>query len=202
MAKSATSDIIKLTNVRLSYPKLAKPEQFRKGEGRPRYSATFLLDPSDAEHAKQIAEIKAATAKIMKEAYGEVLKGLALCWGDGNKQTNEKGEIKDGYKDMFYVRTSCDENRKPLVINRSRVVVTEGDAQYPYAGCYVNTNITLWAQNNEYGKKINGNLRIVQFVRDGEPFGAGPINIEDEFEAMENNAAADEFGDGEVDPFA
>mgnify|MGYP001230954780 CR=1 FL=1 len=38
---------------------------------------------------------------------------------------------------------------------------------------YVNANIELWAQNNAYGKRINATLLVVQFSKDGEPFGEG-----------------------------
>ena len=68
--------------------------------------------------------------------------------------------------------------------------VQEGDQQAPYSGCYVYGSITLWLQNNSYGKKINANLRAVQFERDGEAFGMKPVNAEDEFEPLEGETAA------------
>jgi hypothetical protein len=53
MAKAPTSDIIKLKNVRLSFARLWKPKAFQEGQD-PRFEATFLLDPSNAEHAATI----------------------------------------------------------------------------------------------------------------------------------------------------
>jgi hypothetical protein len=49
----------------------------------------------------------------------------------------------------------------------------------------VNTNVTLWTQDNKFGKAIRANLRIVQFVKDGKAFsGSAPANADDEFEAL------------------
>jgi len=36
----------------------------------------------------------------------------------------------------------------------------------------------LWAQNNQYGKRINAQLDGVQFVRDGDPFGDGAVGVD------------------------
>ena len=46
--------------------------------------------------------------------------------------------------------------------------------------------MTLWAQNNGYGKRINAQLDGVQFVRDGEAFGEGGISA-DAFDSFENS---------------
>jgi len=58
----------------------------------------------------------------------------------------------------------------------------------PYAGCYVNANIELYAYSHpKGGKGVSASLRAVQFLKDGESFGAGPVNAEDEFEAVEES---------------
>jgi hypothetical protein len=69
-----------------------------------------------------------------------------------------------------------------LVINRDKSPIAEGD-NVVYAGCYVNGIVSLWAQNNQYGKRINAQLDGVQFVRDGEPFGDGAVSV-DAFDAF------------------
>jgi hypothetical protein len=62
-----------------------------------------------------------------------------------------------------------------------------------YSGCYVNMTVTLWTQDNEYGKRVNANLRAVQFVKDGEAFGVAPVDAEEEFDEVE--IEDDEGGD-------
>jgi hypothetical protein len=72
--------------------------------------------------------------------------------------------------------------RRPLVITRDKTPIVESD-NIVYAGCYVNAIVSLWAQNNQYGKRINAQLDAVQFVRDGEPFGDGGVSP-NEFDAF------------------
>ena len=181
---SKTSEVIKLENVRLSYPKLFTPQSFEEGQPK-RFEAAFILDPSNPDHAAKIKEIKIAARNLMVEAFGENFKPRDLrgvCFGDGNK----KDKVPDGYKDMFYLGSA--NTTRPAIATRRGETVVEGDPQAPYGGGYVNATITLWAQNNRYGKRINGNLRGVQFVKDGEAFGQAPASAESEFDALEDNS--------------
>ena len=196
---SKTSEVIKLANVRLSYAKLFTARSFEEGQD-PRFEASFLLDPSNPAHAEKINEIKRAAKSLMIEAYGadfspRDLRGV--CFGSGDK----KAKVPEGYKGMFYVTTA--NKTRPRIVNRAGDPVAEGDAQTPYSGSYVHGTLTLWAQNNRYGKRINGNLRGVQFVSDGEAFGMAPVG-DDEFEALEDNSpvesnAPDSWNDTEFD---
>ena len=56
MAKNVTSEKIPLTNVRLSFPALDKPKAFKEGI-EPKFEASFLLDPTNKDHAAAIAKI-------------------------------------------------------------------------------------------------------------------------------------------------
>ena len=76
--------------------------------------------------------------------------------------------------------------RRPLVINRDKSPITAED-NIIYAGCYTHAIISLWAQNNGFGKRINASLDGVQFARDGEPFGDGGISA-NEFDAFGDEA--------------
>ena len=118
----------------------------------------------------------------------------APCVG-GNTKVDGQGEVKEGYADMWVIGAS--EFVRPAVANRSGGPVVEGEPQAPYGGSYVNATITLWTQNNKWGKRVNANLRGVQFVKDGDAFGRAPISAEDEFEALEDNTPVDS-ADGPV----
>ena len=66
--------------------------------------------------------------------------------------------------------------------NKDKTPLTEDD-NVIYGGCYVNAIIELWAQDNNYGKRINANLLGVQFHKDGEPFGGGGVSVKaDDFD--------------------
>lgn len=196
MAKrpSVTSEIIKLKKVRLSFAKLFTPESFREGQAK-RYEATYLLDPSDAEHRKSIKEIRSEAKRILIEYYGDESKiptkgknANILCFG----LADEDGEVYDGYEGMFYIKSATPAAKPPRIIDRDKSPLTEEDGR-PYSGCYVNTNITLWVQNNEFGNRVNCNLRIVQFHSDGEAFGAASASV-DEMDEVEFDDDLDEDG--------
>ena len=189
MAKSPTSAVLHLDHVRLSFPVIFKPRAFSAGQ-EPAFQASFLLDTANAKHATKISELKSQAKKLALEAFGnKIPPDLKVCIGNGDNKEY------DGYKGMIYV--SARNQTRPTVVNRARNPVAEGDTEAPYAGCYVNATITLWAQNNQYGKRINANLRAIQFVEDGEAFGRGPVAADDEFEMLDDapvgNTEADDF---------
>lgn len=175
--KNATSDIVKLKDVRLSFPILWRPRAFEAGK-EPQYQATFLLDPTDSAHAKMIKQIKKAARDVIAQTWGEKPDDLNLCFGLADK--HKKKRKYDGYKGMFYL-ASANVN-KPTLVDRKREDVVESDGVL-YAGCYVNTNITLWTYDHPTGGPgIGCNLRIIQFVRDGEAFGNAPAKADEELD--------------------
>ena len=184
---SITSEKIYLPNVRLSFARLFDARAFKEGQ-KPRYEATFLLDPSNKKHAKKIKEIKKETKRIIAEMWGEKIpKKLPKCVGFAKDLEMDY----EGYEGMFVVKVNKSDGR-PLVVDRDKSPLRAEDGR-PYSGCYVNANITLWTQassndpSNPDGPRVNGNLRSVQFLRDGEAFsGSGPVDADDEFEEMED----------------
>lgn len=177
---ATTSGVIKLTNVRLSFPELFAPKAFQPGQ-KPKYQATFLLDPSSKEGAAQIKKIKQAISDLLNQHYGEgnVPKGIKVCLKDNEKEEKEY----TGYDNMWFVATS--NSNRPTVVNRDLTTLVEED-EVLYPGCIVNASFTMWVQDNQYGKRVNANLRAVQFVKDDERLGgAAPVRAEDEFEVIE-----------------
>jgi len=186
-----TSEKIELKNVRLSFADIYKAKAFEVGQ-KPRYSASFLLDPSDKAHKKLIKLIKSEGDRIAEEEWGftvdqmlersnkknkEVPKLKGTCFGNGD----DLDKVYDGYDDMFFVRTSkLEDDGRPTVVDTDMSPLTAEDNK-PYNGCYVDATLTLWTQNNQYGKRINGNLRAIRFRSDGDAFGRPPIEAEDEF---------------------
>ncbi len=183
-----TSEPIKLKNVRLSFPRLYTPRAFRAGQD-PRYEATFLLDPSDKAHAEIIEQLEFVSKEIVDEHWPKGKpKGLVECFGLAD---DEKPPLEyDGYPGMYFVRTSANTKNPPRMFDRGRNELTkEGDVEprIPYAGCYVTASISLWTMDNEFGKRVNANLRLVQFVKDGEAFGAAQASPEDELDILDDD---------------
>jgi hypothetical protein len=167
---------VELTDVRLSFPRLFKAKSFEDDQD-PRYEASFLLDPTREDHAAQIQQLKKVATEVADEKWGRkkwtenknFFKGK--CFGTEATLT----EVYDGYADMFWVRTSkLAEDGRPLVVDQHGNPLTMADGK-PYAGCYVTGTLTLWCQDNKWGKRINANLRAVKFDRDGDAFSANSI---------------------------
>ena len=103
------------------------------------------------------------------------------------------GDLKatyDGFAGNLYV--SARNPIRPLVLNSDKSPLTEADGK-PYAGCYVNVSLELWAQDNNYGKRVNATLMGVQFYCDGDAFAGGGVASEDDFDDVSNGATADDL---------
>jgi hypothetical protein len=174
---------VAIKNVRLAFPALFQPKTVN-GEGDPAYSATFLLDP--VEHKANIEILWHAIAAVAKEKWGakgeQVLKGLIASGKVCLRSGDEKSEY-DGFEGKMALSTRS--KSRPLVVDRDKSPLVESDGR-PYGGCYVNAQVDIWAQENQFGKRINGQVAGVQFVRDGDSFGGGRPASADDFDAVED----------------
>lgn len=176
---------VKLTKVRLSFPHLFKPKAFEKGK-EPSYSANFILDK--VKDAAQIKTLKDAINAVAKEKWPKGLpKMKGICLKSPEPEPDGSYSV-DGYDDTVMFVTAGSAKRIPIVDRDPSVVLAEEDGK-PYAGCYVNASIRLWAQDNEFGKRINAQLRAVQFHSDGEPFGEKPADPTQEFGTVEDDGS-------------
>jgi Protein of unknown function (DUF2815) len=159
---------ILLRDVRLAFPNLWKATA-PKGGGEVAFSASFLLLPNH----KQIPEIKKAMLSLATEKWGAKGAATYKALESSDKLALHNGDSKseyEGFEGNLYVSTRS--RVRPSVFDGQRQELTEADGK-PYSGCYVNASIELWAQDNSYGKRINAQLRGVQFLRDGDAFAGG-----------------------------
>jgi hypothetical protein len=216
-SKAITSPRIALRG-RLSFPKLDKAKPFEEGQ-EPRYEATTLLDPSDPKGLESIKLLLKSAADLGKEKWGIIPlavqklaaefvpgtkpvdlnkvkdDGIFLAFYSGTeKADSSETETYESYRGMLVVPSHQYVSKpKPAIVNRKGETVVPGDEQWPYGGCYVVHYITLWTQTN-LKKRIGINLKGIQFNKDGEAFGAGAEMTEQDFEALEDEAAAGDAG--------
>lgn len=178
-----------LKNVRLAFPELWTPTQYQ-GKGAYRYDATFLIEPgSDNDKAVRKA-ITEAAAESFGAKSAAILKGMEsnsnkFCYLDGN--TKEY----DGFEDMMYLSSHRGEKQgAPLVIDRNREPLSATSGK-PYAGCYVNASVDIYAQKGE-NQGIRASLLAVQFSRDGDAFAGSRANPDD-FEDLSEGADSEDF---------
>lgn len=176
---------VKIKNVRLSFPHLFKPHAFEKGKD-PSYSLNAIFDP--VKDVAQIKALKDAINKVAKEKWPDKmpkLKGICL---KTSEPADGEGNYTDGYGEGVQFLTAGSKTRVPIVDKDPNVVLAEDDGK-PYAGCYVNLSIRLWAQDNDFGCRVNAQLLAVQFAKDGEPFGQKPVDPTQEFGTVEDEAS-------------
>ena len=215
MGKTVSSGKIKLRNVRAAFVNLDKADYFKPGQPGPNETKkrriTFLLDPSNADHAKTIQEIKEAAKKCAEQTWPDgIPKSLDKCYGLGNDQD----KVYEGFKDMWFIRTARKEDDGPgAIVGRRRtgpngkdgkptfVQLEKGQKEFPYGGCYVNATISLWVLNNHGQKRIMANYEAIQFANDGKSFsGRTEADANSEFDALEDAPATGASGEAE-DPF-
>jgi hypothetical protein len=180
---------------RLAFALIWEPKQFN-GVGESAYSAAFILDPKtqQAEINKVVEAIKTEAAETWGEKAGEILTMLKakahLCLQDGATKARH-----DGFAGNVFV--SARNKARPEIVGKDKSRLTRADGK-PYAGCYVNTSLEVWAQDNGYGKRINAKLLAVQFARDGKAFSGGEGYTDNDFGVVDDGdtsatASADSF---------
>lgn len=181
--------IVHLNNVRGAFMQIFEAKQVN-GEGTPAYSSAFLFAP---EHPA-VKLIKAAEAEVAKAKWGDKAEKILNAIRAADKAALHDGDTKadyDGYAGNMFVNSRS--KGRPTIIDRDKTPLTIDDNK-PYSGCYVNAQVELWAQDNNYGKRINATLKGIQFVKDGDAFGAGGAASADDFDNLDDKGDDDLIG--------
>lgn len=168
-----------LKNVRLAFPQLWEAKTVN-GEGKPAFSASFILDPKHPS----VKELRAAFTAVAKEKWADKADSWLKQLEKGDKLALHDGDDKsayEGFEGNMYV--SARSQTRPQIRDRDKSALTREDGK-PYGGCYVNAIVDVWAQDNNYGKRVNATLLGVQFVKDGDPFSGGSVADDADFEDM------------------
>lgn len=175
---------VKLTDVRLSFAEGIYQPKRVNGEGDPKYSGSFVMEKTHPA-VKLISDaIREAAKEKWKDKADATLAQLKaqdkLCLHDGATKDY------DGYAGNVFLSASLDPAKgTPLVTNRRGQPITAGKEGAPYSGCYVVASVEIWAQDNDFGKRVNAQLRWVQFFKAGDAFAAGgPPPTLDEMEDL------------------
>lgn len=172
-----------LKNVRLAFiDALWTPKQYQ-GAGPFRRSATFLVEPG-SENDKLI---EATIQKVAADKFGKKAASvLASVRGNSNKCAYMDGNTKadyDGFANMMYLASHRKDADGPvLVLDSNKAPLAEGSGK-PYAGCYVNASVDIYAQDGQ-NTGIRSGLIGVQFFRDGDSFGGASRSDGSEFEDL------------------
>ena len=198
--------LLHISNVRTSFlycfePYVGKPSP-QIPKPKPIFKSDFLMAPTHPDLARVAATIEEVgnACKWKKDLTWAVVK-------ESMKATNtlclKKGDVAQPgdptYAGQFFLKGS----------NKTRFTVIDGDrtpltaeSGRPLSGDWVNAIVDIWAQDNEWGRRINCTITGIQFLRADEHFGGGAQAADpDEFGIVA--ASADQpTPQGAVDPLA
>lgn len=172
--------VIRVDNVRLSYPHVDKAWKKESDKGVPKFSCTGLMPKETHEEAKT------AIAKLMKQLATDAKITVAsnmkfLRDGDANTgmEDDDDEKAENTYAGHYFI--SARETNRPSLRNKAGVKLDPVDDLEEinnlfYGGAWGHMLIRPWVQNNEHGKRINAGLVGVLFSKDDKAFGQGRID--------------------------
>ena len=156
---------------RLGYPKLFRPEGI-KGDptSKPRYGCQIMVPKTDTKAKKKLDDEIERLSKLHFK--GKVPKSKDLFVKDGDGEDGDENT-----KGFWLVSANRAESQgRPQIVDRDgRTALHEADGK-PYAGCWANFLIGVYVPKG-WGK-ICASIEVVQFVRDGEPFSGGRVDVD------------------------
>lgn len=175
---------------RISYAHIFEPQAPLNG-GEPKYSLSLIISKDDVDMVNKA-----------KEAIADAIeKGLDSKW-NGKKPARLHIPLRDGdeerpdrpeYANSYFINCNATEKRKPKVVLRYRDPETrkpiDGTEETVYSGCYCNVSIDFYPFSVPGNNGIGAGLGNIQKWADGEAFGVGPRNVEDEFSFEEPEEA-------------
>jgi hypothetical protein len=196
------SDIVFLSNVRLSFPHLADPQkQVNEVTGATRisYNCEFLM-PQDHPGFQQFMARYGALALEKWKEHAQAVMGMiqqdrkTRCFGQGNEKVNKKTfQPYDGYAGNVYITAGRDSAPQMIqadgtAVDPNNTMAYQTLARKLYGGCRVNAAVKPWPQDNKHGRGIRCDLIAIQFAGDDKPFGEGAADASNMFGAVQQAA--------------
>lgn len=198
------SDVIYISNARLSFPNLVEPQKrvdASTGKERSSYNCELILAPTDPHFAafmKKCGELALDKWKEHAQAVMQMIQNdrKLRCYGRGEEKVNQKTfQVYDGYVGNVYITVG--NSTAPQMIQADGTPVDPANtmayqalARKLYGGCRVNAAIKPWCQENKHGRGMRCDLVAIQFLKDDAAFGAGAVDTSGMFGAVAAPAAA------------
>jgi hypothetical protein len=183
---------IKLRNVMLGFPALGEPQSL--GDSEPAYGAKLPIVPGSENHKAILAAIEEVAREEWKDKAEAVLGMLKedqkLCLVEKQYRSKKSGEVYEGFENSHYLSTR-NAKTQPSVFTNTGVELTsprEIDKQ-AYSGAIAKAvSVEIWAQDNQWGRRVNCTLLGLVLSGEGRALSGGSAPASsDEF--------ADEFDD-------
>ena len=192
------SDLIFLSNVRLSFPHLVEPQRKvspETGKERVSYSADFIMPADHPGFTQFMTKVNSVALEKWKEHAGTVMTMINAdrklrCYGDGSQKVNSKTfQTYDGYAGMVFVTAGRDQPPQIIQpdgtpVDPTNTMAYQSLTRKMYGGCRVNVALKPWLQENKHGRGVRCDLVAVQFAGDDKAFGEGVVDASGMFGAV------------------
>ena len=192
------SDIIFLSNVRLSFPHIAEPQkQVNETTGATRisYNCEFIMPQEHAGFQQFMARYGALAMEKWKEHAQPVMAMILAdrktrCFGKGEEKVNRKNfQPYDGYAGNVFLTAGRDSAPQMIqdngqAVDPANTMAYQALARKMYGGCRVNAAVKPWIQDNKHGRGIRCDLIAIQFAADDTAFGEGSADASALFGAV------------------
>lgn len=198
------SDIIFLSNVRLSFPHIVEPQRNvnqQTGKERVSYNAEFIMPQDHAGFVQFMQRFYAMAQTKWAEHANTVIQMIqndrkSRCFGRGEEKVNKKTfQPYDGYVGQVFI--SAGRDSAPQIIQADGTPVDPNNTmayqqltRKMYGGCRVNAAVKPWIQANQHGNGIRCDLVALQFAGDDTAFGEGSVDASGMFGAVTAPTAA------------
>lgn len=176
--------IIMLENKRHAFPALGRPAAI--GDGEPAYGTRLIIDPNDPDVERiEKAMLEAATLRWKEDAKAvlDMLKeDKKVCFERAPYRNKKTGKVYDGFEGKFNLGTRNPKNRPTAVDLTGKKIEDASEIErIIYSGCFVNAKVEFWAQDNQWGRRLNCSLLGIMFADHGASFGGGaaPADADD-----------------------
>ena len=201
------SEIIFLSNVRLSFPHLAEPQRKvneQTGKERISYNAEFIMPKDHAGLAQFMQRYGALALEKWKEHAQAVMNMIqadrkSRCFGMGEEKINKKTfQPYDGYAGNMFISAGRDQQPQMIQadgspIDPANTMAYQQLARKLYGGCRVNVAVKPWIQENTHGRGVRCDLIAIQFAADDVAFGEGAVDASNMFGAVAGAPAVPGF---------
>jgi len=198
------SDVVFLSNVRLSFPHLVEPQKRvspETGKERLSYSADFIMPVDHAGFKQFMTKVNEMGLAKWKEHAAQVMQMIQAdrklrCFGDGNQKVNSKTfQPYDGYAGNVFITAGRDTPPQIIQadgtpIDQSNTMAYQALTRKMYGGCRVNVAVKPWLQENKHGRGVRADLVAIQFAGDDKAFGEGAVDVSGMFGAVAAAPAA------------
>lgn len=205
------SEVIYLSDVRLSFPNLVEPQvrvNEQTGEKRISYNCELLMPkehPGFGQFMQVFANLAAEKGKEHAAALMQMIQSdrKSRCFGAGEEKVNKKTfQPYDGYAGMQFISTGAKNPPQMFdaagkVVDSTNTMAWQAVARKLYGGCRVNAAVKPWWQNPNPAKQVGHGIRCdligIQFLRDDAPFGEGSVDASGMFGSVAGAAPAPSF---------